>query len=908
VTAIVVDTFHRNNASGWTPSDTGDAYSSFGAGGTILGTDTSVASPLGHQSVPTTVAYRVNFISAFNHADVDITLTGSVAFAGGAITGGQLEFDGVLWRGLSTGSYYHARVDVLAGGQLKLEMTSSDFVTSMGQVTGVVGGLTYTTGKVLSIRVQALGSWHRAKIWDPAGAEPLVWDITAYDNATTGPGWVGIRTGVGTGNTNTKPIVSSYSAYSVSLMPAFDPNTNPVSVWWAPGADLSQPYTAWPWVDITTKAQYTPGISATLGGASESIGVTTGNASLTCDNTGGFFSRKLATGTNYPNVKKRTPVWLQIGPAPVFAGYLSGAPPVWSAAGKAPMVKLALTGALEPFTVTQQPAGQSTLRRSVQALTTSVTTPVTAYWPLENGNLQSVTGDLAANLFDATWATPTGFAGSDQLPTFAADTVFAANVSNFPGSSTNWQVDWYMNLATPASTVTVMRIFAGGTINNWTVQFSATSITITGYAADNSTPVVGAFGLSIFPFNAWWHLRLAVKVVAGTITYRLVVIPLGFVSTGFFVTNTLSGTLGPPRLLSIQAQAALAGFGLGHVSVLTGFDIDTVDAAGLGYDRESASDRWTRICAEERIALFARGTSSTLMGPQPIASPFNVLLECVTADKGFMYDGEQFGISIVSRNAIYNQPAKMTLTNQSFAPSFEPADDAQLIANDWTVTQSVGGASAEYAVTDGPMGTDEIGSYAQQQTVNLHTPSDLLMHAAWLAYQGAVDNYYYSTITFEMFRAAMSSQFDAWTGLRIMDRIVISGIQNTFAEMAPDDIELVVRGHSQQIKPTWSANLNTLPGIQYLVGIWNTTRYDSADTTLSIGYNTTATSFVCNVASGTPWIQGAVNFDLFIAGERVTCTNITGTTFTVTRSVNGVVKTQTAGEHVRLWNSPKYAL
>jgi hypothetical protein len=46
-----------------------------------------------------------------------------------------------------------------------------------------------------------------------------------------------------------------------------------------------------------------------------------------------------------------------------------------------------------------------------------------------------------------------------------------------------------------------------------------------------------------------------------------------------------------------------------------------------------------------------------------------------------------------------------------------------------------------------------------------------------------------------------------------------------------------------------------------------------------------------------------------VGGERVTVTNITGAsspqTFTVTRSVNGVIKAHSAGAEVHLW-SPVY--
>jgi hypothetical protein len=69
---------------------------------------------------------------------------------------------------------------------------------------------------------------------------------------------------------------------------------------------------------------------------------------------------------------------------------------------------------------------------------------------------------------------------------------------------------------------------------------------------------------------------------------------------------------------------------------------------------------------------------------------------------------------------------------------------------------------------------------------------------------------------------------------------------------------------------------------------------------------TTSTSPLWTTASGD------VPFDIAVGGERMTVTAVSGTsspqTFTVTRHVNGVTKAHTAGEDVRLWFPPIYAM
>jgi hypothetical protein len=85
---------------------------------------------------------------------------------------------------------------------------------------------------------------------------------------------------------------------------------------------------------------------------------------------------------------------------------------------------------------------------------------------------------------------------------------------------------------------------------------------------------------------------------------------------------------------------------------------------------------------------------------------------------------------------------------------------------------------------------------------------------------------------------------------------------------------------------------------------------DTDGSTLSQTYplGTETTIKVATTTSTSPlWTTAAGDFpfDINVGGERMTVTNITGgsspQTFTVTRSVNGVVKAQTSGTDVRLF-------
>jgi hypothetical protein len=110
------------------------------------------------------------------------------------------------------------------------------------------------------------------------------------------------------------------------------------------------------------------------------------------------------------------------------------------------------------------------------------------------------------------------------------------------------------------------------------------------------------------------------------------------------------------------------------------------------------------------------------------------------------------------------------------------------------------------------------------------------------------------------------------------------------------------------------------------VGIYGDTvgddpsKYDTAGTIRPLDFSaitTTQTAITFETLIGPPWTQDddEFPFDIYVGGERMTVTDITGTgggpleqSFTVTRSVNGVVKGHDPGTPVRLWNPARYGL
>ncbi|MFJ4692851.1 hypothetical protein [Streptomyces sp. NPDC088766] len=92
------------------------------------------------------------------------------------------------------------------------------------------------------------------------------------------------------------------------------------------------------------------------------------------------------------------------------------------------------------------------------------------------------------------------------------------------------------------------------------------------------------------------------------------------------------------------------------------------------------------------------------------------------------------------------------------------------------------------------------------------------------------------------------------------------------------------------------------------------TRVDTDGSVLTAGISATATSVSVTTTTGPVWTQNPAEFPLTVrvGGEVMTVTGITGAaspqTFTVIRSVNGIVKSHTAGTDVRLAHPAHLAL
>jgi len=182
-------------------------------------------------------------------------------------------------------------------------------------------------------------------------------------------------------------------------------------------------------------------------------------------------------------------------------------------------------------------------------------------------------------------------------------------------------------------------------------------------------------------------------------------------------------------------------------------------------------------------------------------------------------------------------------------------------------------------------------------------------HADWAVHVGTWDEGRYPTLGVDLahpYFLANPVLTRQLLSLTPGDRLVIT---NPPSWLPPRSVDVLVMGISADITPhhlrlQWSC----VPARPYRVGYWNAGhRWGSDGTVLTSSVTTTATALSLTPPANVTWTHADGDYDITVGGELMTVTNVVGNTMTVTRSVNGVVKTHAAGAAVALADPSHYA-
>lgn len=575
---------------------------------------------------------------------------------------------------------------------------------------------------------------------------------------------------------------------------------------------------------------------------------------------------------------------------------------------------------------------QSAMRRGVIRLTNG---PAVAYWPCED---ESGSTSLASGL-------PGGqamrFTGS---PSLAASSVFASstalptlNGATFTGAAPSHtgtgSIQARMLIAIPAGGMpngaVVARLgLAGGTVARLDLTYTTASsgtLTATAYDADGTLLGTSSAATGINGLTA--RLSLDAQPAGGLLNIGFGYMAIGGSGASTFVVG-IAQTVGTITKVIVAPNGGITDTTVGHISAHNTYtSIQDLADEAAAYVGETPGRRIERLCAEEGIAFRAIGSLGPKpslitempvngMGPQLPDTLLNLLQGCAAADGGMLFEPRDvFGLGYRTRESMYNQVG-LELPYGMLGDGRNPTDDDQQTRNDITVTRS-GGSSARAELAEGRKSTLDppagVGRYDDAPTLNLGSDDQLADQAGWRLLLGTVDEQRWPQIPVMRHGRYLATNPDLGRAVleaEVGDLLIITGMP---PQLPPDAVHQLVQGYTEEYG-IWTHDLtfNCSPGSPYRVAVLDDPvlgRIDTDGSELAYAVDAITGTLTVKVSDGPLWVTTAeypseFPFDVRLGGEVVTVTGIVGATspqtFTVTRSVNGVVKGHGASTAVRL--------
>jgi hypothetical protein len=472
----------------------------------------------------------------------------------------------------------------------------------------------------------------------------------------------------------------------------------------------------------------------------------------------------------------------------------------------------------------------------------------------------------------------------------------------------------------------IISIYTTGTIVRWdlTYEGGGGDLRLKGFDADGAT----AFDSGVIDFNIdTKQVRCQISLAQNGANIDWSVNTHEF---GTFIIGGTSGTINAQTVsrctrLIINPGGNLGDLVVGHIAVHS----EIRQLADLAYEHnswlaETAGGRIQRLCSEEGVFFRAVGASvpTARMGYQLPSKLIDLLREAADADGGILYEPRDvLGLAYRTRESMYNQTPRLTLDYSAKDLSgIEPTDDDKNVRNDITAKRP-GGSSARYVKEDGSLSVlsppDGVGRYDEEVTLNVEFDSSLEDRASWLVHLGTVDEARYPVLAVNLARGnfiGANQQLALDTrGLDVGDRLVVV---NPPAWLPPDDITQLAQGFKEfMANKQHTIAINCSPESPWgSIGIYDDVRfrYSSDGTTTAEALDATETDVDVSTPSGPVWSHADGDFDIRVGGEVMTVTAVAGAgasqTFTVTRSVNGVVKSHESGATVELAHPSVYAI
>ncbi len=551
-----------------------------------------------------------------------------------------------------------------------------------------------------------------------------------------------------------------------------------------------------------------------------------------------------------------------------------------------------------------------------------------AYWPLEDA--EGATNFLAAtagtaNMVFKTTVDPVPAATetlvSKPIPTFTSAS--AKGVVQSHTTPVTWAVGALMSIPSAGMTdeTLLMTITTTGTAKTWKVfydtgtnQMRYTSYDSEGVQISTALRATGALnGTTFYMYLSNRTVGADVGAAAGWASVSLTPTAAQGVSVG-----TLAGsTIGRVTSVTVGDKGLTGDPSIGHVAVLTSSKNDyglffydgDLDPVFQAYDGELAGDRLERLTLQESVrAKLTYGSISEPMGPVKAETLLAIVNQCAATDNGLLYEPIGFiGLAYRERNSweTYNDIGfTMTYSSGHVSEPFEPTDDDQFLVNESTVTR-IDGGSGKSQVTVGPLSNQEVpdgvGPYVKDESLSLYLDNQTVNQAGWNTHLGTWDATRFPAVRLDLVK---NPSFKTTAAVLDVGYVFsLDSLPDWVFQATEDNKKYIIQGYTEKLTSNrWDIVYTTGPWGPYrTVTLDSSThgRLDGSDWYTDSSMDTTDTSVTLLYygASTIPpsWTTTGVPFSINIGDEQMTVTAVTAyaggfQTFTVTRSVNGVVK------------------
>lgn len=618
--------------------------------------------------------------------------------------------------------------------------------------------------------------------------------------------------------------------------------------------------------------------------------------------------------------------------SPEFTGEVASWPRARDTSGKDRTVAITAADVTRRLGTGASPL-DSALRRFI--LTTGVNPLPVAYWPLEDGpnadadRVTSATGlgmlgflppTAGTTVGKVDWAAEKSLPGGSQAPSLTGGASLVAFL-NPPSNTTVWMLTFCMKQSYADGTYVQLTTQSG--YLNFVMTRNPDSLDVDiSLSIDNGA--LSTILIYSFPDKndvEEWHQFSISAIQNGVDVDFFLEIDGEFADNFTETTETLEGLL---RVQMSSVTDASQDTSFAHVAIYNDFStsVGALWEAATGNDGERALLRAVRLCDEEQIPIHWTGSgvfgtvqNTERMGPQRPDPFLKAVQECAELDNGLLYSKRisgSFEFRTLSTMYARSPWATLSLSGGHFSPPWDPTPDDQGLRNDITANRRDGG-TARHELDDGSRysvsspADGGAGRYNSAVTVNAERDSQLLPQAMWRVHLGTADEDRFPGIRLNLARDVFRDTAGLALSAKLRDLDV--GDLVALTDMESDDqyeglSQLVVGYFKVFDQLTYDLTLTCRPGSRYETGVIDSGWQLDSDTTVTAEALDTTETGIDVTVTGTAWTATGMPYDLMVGGERVTATALSGTgpaqTFTVTRSVNGVVKSHATGAQIRL--------